>query len=60
MKRLGNVWIGNISEIPNPTTTRLRAGMFFIDEVAGTTYILKTLSGTGSWYSVGSATEYSF
>ena len=52
--------MGTLDELPNPTTANIRPGSFFVDTVNGTTYVLKSLSGTDSWFSVGTASEYSF
>ena len=60
MTRIGNVYMGPISELPNPSTDRIRPGSFFVNENLGTTYVLKSVGGVSSWYAVGTAAEYTF
>lgn len=63
MIRSGNVYIGSLSELPNPASVDLKPGIIFMsDDVASTNiYILKlTSAGVKKWVLLADNSDYSF
>lgn len=63
MIRSGNVYIGSITELPNPATTNLKPGIIYMtDDVASNRcYLLKlTSAGVKKWVLLADNSDYSF
>lgn len=63
MIRSGNVYIGSVSELPNPETVDLIPGIIFMsdDVLSNRVYILKqTSAGVKKWVVLADNSDYSF